>query len=558
MVDIAATSAAIKLSPVSLSRFPYQSGGTAGVATMGRRQYYFPKGGKNIRLMLSGVYAGAQETSFTVSVPATFSCAIAPATWDPTVTYQPGDTVVYYATSGGGGSYANNPYWTCATQNTNSPPKPGNTNWSAGSRPTALPVTFDGAPDGTLPTQTLPSGSTVTKPLLVSDVLPVQVPVGGWLEVWQWVNNTNGIYPAGHHIAQLLGPGRVRSAGQADYTLTANQISAGDIGTVTFDPMVVGVPLVATPTVGIIGDSIGDGVTGTSGLNALSIVSGGTGFQVGDLLSIPAGGQTAGAMSAGSSATWIVESVSAGVITGGRIVDPGSYTNVSSQTGQSLPSGTLNLVTLTGSGTGATATPTFASAEYDVGDRLGAIGFAHRGVTAAGLPSIGFCAAGDRANLWATRSYSRLAAIARACPSTFIIELGRNDLTNGDSAATILTNLQKIATNVRALGAKKVFVCTVTPETTSTTAAGQSTFADQSLTGNDAARQTLNTALRAVPSWADGCIDIAAAVEGTGGNLGKWSPIGGLPAAADGKHPGPSALALMAAVVQAAAPQFAI
>jgi hypothetical protein len=107
---------------------------------------------------------------------------------------------------------------------------------------------------------------------------------------------------------------------------------------------------------------------------------------------------------------------------------------------------------------------------------------------------------------------------------------------------------------VRGIGVRKVFVCTVTPETTSTTTVGQSSLADQVVTANDTVRQQLNSWLRGGSAPFDGIIDVSATIENS--LTGKFNPIGGLSAAADGKHPGQSAIQLMVPSVSAIVPNL--
>jgi hypothetical protein len=77
---------------------------------------------------------------------------------------------------------------------------------------------------------------------------------------------------------------------------------------------------------------------------------------------------------------------------------------------------------------------------------------------------------------------------------------------------------------------------------------------------------TVNTKVQGYNTWVrglcggliDSCWDASAAVE-EGGAIsptGKWLPIGGEPASADGKHPGPSATLLMAAAGAGSIAQF--
>ncbi|WP_206241975.1 SGNH/GDSL hydrolase family protein [Novosphingobium terrae] len=554
---------------VGCTRANFATYGSAGSAAMARMMFYCPQGATEIQLMFAGFYAGAAEVDFTAPIPFTASVsADEPAPWDATRTYAVGDKVSFYATTGGGGSYANNPLFTCAAPNTNSPPKPGNANWTAGSRPIAVPVTFNGTRDGTIPMLTLPSGASAIQTYRLSDTIPVRVPVGGFLTVYTWVNNSNGLYPAGLTMQGMaLGGLQTRGAAQADYTMTQNLFGANSSVALPFQPIaILGKPLVPVPGVAVFADSVGSGTSGSAGIGGYAIANGGSGWAVGDLFTLDTSALTAGAMASGSGFVGLVEAVSGGAITAVNPVYLGGFSGTASQTGQTQPSGATSLVALSGSGTGASLTITsMGSGSLDEGDMRGCCGPFARGLGAAGLPHVIFGSPGDRANLYmaAGGAQRRFAVAGQLGARNAIIELGNNDYVSGDSAATIIANLTGMASRLRGLGFEKVFLCTITPGSTSTSAAGASTTVSQSAGGFDAVRQAVNLWVRGGAISAgvsDGCIDIAAPIEEGGATAptGKWLPINGKSAAADGKHPGKDAMAIMARAVAVMAGQMVV
>lgn len=554
-----------RLVPVGCNTdFPFQLSSaivTAGQQVGFRTMHYFPKGGKGIRLLIpAGWYAVANETANTSAFPLKMSVENSSPPWDAATTYAAGDTVVYYATQAGSGTYQNNPFFTCVTANTNSPPKPGNANWTYGSRKQSWPVTSAGVQSCSATTVTLPAGSTVTQGFILSDVLPIEVPVGGWMAIYyHFICSGSQVFPTlGNPQPLALGTWFENGASVTDRTPQTGSVGLPrTAASPIFTPIaILGQPLVTTKTAVIIGDSIAHGISGGANLSAVSIVSGGTGYAVGDVLTLGRTGATAGAVAAGGDAQVIVDNVSSGVVTALRIINTGSYTSTASQTGQTLPTGTV--ATTGGTGTGCTVSATFATNPSDIGDQeTGAQGWLRRGLSELGIPHATYAAPGDRLNLWtaaaAPSSTGRVATIAQYNADIAIVALGRNDLSASDSAATILANFTKLIAMLRGLGFSKVIGCTITMEVTSTAADGCSTLAAQTVTANDAARQTVNAAMRAGTTGFDAIIDDAALVEDGGASAptGKWAIIGGLPSAADGKHPGVSAHIAMAGAVVA-------
>jgi hypothetical protein len=96
-----------------------------------------------------------------------------------------------------------------------------------------------------------------------------------------------------------------------------------------------------------------------------------------------------------------------------------------------------------------------------------------------------------------------------------VIEMAINDITAGDSLAVIQANAIDMIQRLRGLGVEHISMCTCSPATNSSTAAGQSTLADQIV---DA---TVNAKVQGYNAWVrglcgglvDSCWDDAAAVE---------------------------------------------
>jgi hypothetical protein len=583
-----------RLQPVATgSHFPFQPSTNltaAGNQMAFRSMHWFPKGATSIRLLYPSVYAGAQETATTTGFPLKVAAAVSPPPWDATKAYQVGETVIGYATQyNGAGVFAPSPYYVAVSPNTNSRPTPVNPNWALVTDfPNRRnPVTVDGLWDATFPTVTLVGGTVVAKGLILTDPIPFTARPASWAEIVSSLpcSGSQTAVLEGQAQNMALAPLVATGASVPDAT-TANlgtvAMQPGSVGSLHMRPAaIIGIPLTAVPSVVIVGDSIPEGKTGFNMVGGATIVSGGANYKVGDILTPSLNGMTAGAMAAGSSPKLIVNRVDGGgAILNIAAIDGGAFTNTATQTGQTLPNGTQTLSG--GSGTGATATLTFITNCYDSGDLLGAQGYVERELAAQGIPYIPCSASGDRANLWAgNRMMTRLALIAKSGAKNAFLLLGRNDLSVGDSLATIQANQIAVAAAILGQGVERVFIGTVTPEGTSTTAAGPSSLADQNVTANNSIRLALNAWKRAGAPMINGVavavgtpgallagqpghpfygvIDVAATVEDGGASAptGKCIVIGGLPSSADVKHFGPSAIALMQAAVRPAIPLLA-
>ena len=571
----------LDLSIVGFSRFAVVAQPTApsGIEAIRVRQMiHCPNGAIHPRIVLSGAMATAAEQDFTTALVGKFSaCATEPLPWEAGKQYQIGDAVIYFPVAGASGGFANNPYFVATTANINSPPRWDNPNWSAGSRPQASPVTWDGNRTSTIPLLGQIDGTSIAKGYIISDPIPVIVPVGGYLTLYEWGRDAGGniSYPCPLTVppCHLAGSAvRGTAASNTDITDTtlipSGQASGNTINNYWRQPaLVLGKPVRKGPSAVIIGHSIANGAQGNAGAIALTITSGGSGFVAGDIVTISNTGASAGAVPAGCVPRFIVDTVGAGgAIATTRCIEPGGYTNTATQTGSTMPSGTQTIVPITGSGTGATATVAFGGNAGNYGDQRGAQGFVQRALSAAGVPFVAMTVNGDRYNLWkqgyggTSRAHVRWSLIALAWPRNAVIEMAINDITAGDSLAVIQANAIDMIQRLRGLGVEHISMCTCSPATNSSTAAGQSTLAGQIVDATvNAKAQGYNAWVRGLcGGLVDSCWDDAAAVEegGTTAPTGKWLPIGGKAAAADGKHPGPSATLLMAAAGASVIGQF--
>ena len=120
--------------------------------------------------------------------------------------------------------------------------------------------------------------------------------------------------------------------------------------------------------------------------------------------------------------------------------------------------------------------------------------------------------------------------LAQYC-STVYVHLGINDALAGNTAATIIGNLQSVAA---LFSAKPVWTATLEPVTTSTD--GWTTAANQTVDASDGVRQAINTAIRGGLAGFAGFFDVAYGVEGVGSGSGKWKVVAGRPLTSDGIH----------------------
>ena len=409
---------------------------------------------------------------------------------------------------------------------------------------------------GTLQTQTY-----VNQGYVWSDVLPLVVPVASWLGLYWWLPMSGSMVMPVLDAGQSPAMGVWMDSGASVTDQTVTHATQGGLprsaltNAIQTPNAVVGTPLTPVKSVVVIGDSIAFGIAGGSSAATPTIVSGGTGHAVGDVLTLGRGSATAGAVAYGGDAQIVVDAVSAGVITSARIIDSGQYSNTASQTGQTLPTGTL-ATTSSGAGAGATFTVTYGTNCVEMGDvTTRARGWIARGLTALGIPHAKFAAPGDRLNLWTSATQpnatGRLASIGALNADVAIVALGRNDMSNGDTLATYQANAKLFVAMLKGMGIGKVYGCTITCEVTSTTAAGCSTVGSQTPSANNSVTQSVNTWLRSGAGPFDGIIDVAALVEngGAGAPTGQFNVFSGQALFCDGKHPCAYAHGLMDAAI---------
>ena len=502
---------------------------SAGTRQMqARSMYYCPHGmPAGSRIILMGVYGAPAETDNGYSTTWNMSVEQTPAPWDPTKTYTQGQEVVYRA----GGSSGRTPYWIAAGTNTNSSPAPGNANWtSTATDPAVSRITLNGQAI-TLPTTVNAAGTTVQQGVIMSDPLPSSACTSAcWIAIRAWTNSVSQSFVnIGQSQSNALGSyyatgGAENDTTAGDGTLPA-LINGGGVNPTWRAAAIVG-PMSSLgpaityhPSACIIGNSIPDGISG-EGVTAATVVAGGSGAVVGEVFSVSNSGAGAGAVADG--ALLMATSVSGGVVQSGglRVIYTGSYNNPAVNASQALPSGTQTLTSLNGSATGVTATLSFTAANgYDDGDRFAGVGYLERALNTVGIAWSAFTMPGDKIQFWATRDYTRLAAIALSGCSTAIVDDTINDVTAGTSAATIEGYLTTVVGQLRALGTiKTILAVTQYPVPTSTD--GYLTTVNQTpLATYDSNRITVNAWILANAGGGklfDGAIDLAGHLENSG------------------------------------------
>jgi lysophospholipase L1-like esterase len=176
---------------------------------------------------------------------------------------------------------------------------------------------------------------------------------------------------------------------------------------------------------------------------------------------------------------------------------------------------------------------------------IGQIGYIARSLTRT--PHINVAALSDSAYGFMSYSTNRR-ALAAYCTDA-VMQFGTNDLL-GNTAATVISRLQSA---IALLTDNLVYVCTITPRTTSTDS--WVTTANQTVTADEANRLLVNTAIRANLVGSSGCFDASDALESSR-NSGKYSVDVGVSFLArtnDGVHPnslGHTFIALSGAVNQ--------
>jgi hypothetical protein len=134
------------------------------------------------------------------------------------------------------------------------------------------------------------------------------------------------------------------------------------------------------------------------------------------------------------------------------------------------------------------------------------------------IPHVVIAVGGTSAQGQAAAFTNRLEMLHRLGITDVIIEWGINDLAGGRTAAQVEADLQSLWNLLDAEGFN-VYQTTITPRSTSTD--NWVTLTNQTALFTTH-RPNLNTAIRAIPAPLTGIVDMAAATEATGGDIGKW------------------------------------
>jgi lysophospholipase L1-like esterase len=508
--------------------------GTAGTNVYSQTMAYCPRGAAFGAQFMNGAYATTSpaEVAFTWSMP--FSAGYWPNVsppWNSTTTYTTGQTVYWV-----------NEQWTAQAGNTNSVPYAGSTNWSETVPASSLfsAVTAQGERTLGLPLLSRPNSTPVTQGYGITDLQALNIPAGGWLQSKQYFQlNGNQNVGSGRPVNYLFGEISIASPA-SDYTLTypgSSILNSYNYGNGTSGPTaILGVPVVDGPTACIIGDSIAAGVSGDGFKSGLTTTSGGTGYTSADdglVLTIPdtgAGTYSTGRLADGVSPASVqitIVAVSGGAATA-RTAYGGSYNNPSRNSGSAVPSGSQ--VITGGHGTGLTVTFNGSvGTGFDIGDAYNGWGYVQRGLNTAGIPHVDFVEPSDTLADWAggvATGSNRLASVLAVGCSSVIIELGINDVTNGQTAAQMEANAIIVANAVLdapGSAVKGVYLTTTTPNTLSTD--GYETTTNQSNQINPTVRAAYNDWVRTVPSPFTAVFDPDVYVESsTDSDL--WAPGG--------------------------------
>lgn len=518
--SLAANTANVQV-PVCNQVFDTDGGqNSAGQQTSGRMVFYCPNGATSLSLVFANFWMnGTTETSLVDPIPLNLSVVNIPSPWNAATSYTTGQTATYNATQSATGTYANNSVYTAAGNNTNSAPIPTNTNWSAGAVPTPIAITCFGGRNCTSPTQVTPAGTLVTQPILTTDPVNITVPIGGYIAVYEWSNQTGTQKLVTNSFQQYtLGNKWTQSGSTGDLTLSAVNTNKVSQTSLVGPQAIIGYPLINLPTVAIIGHSQALGIDG-SGLSALTVAAGGNSFTSADegvVCKLPDTG--ASSFEVGRSAQFIITTVAAGAVTQIQIYDSGAYAGTNN--GQSLPTQTAGAQIVSGCGHGSslTLTATFNSSGHDFGNAFGAQGFLKRAIAESGLVYTGVVHAGDTVADWTARDYNRLPFITATHARNAVILEGANEL--GTTPATTEASLTALAAALKGNGyIKAVFLATILPQATSTD--GYAGTANQTVSVNEANRITLNTWMRTVPAGFDGVLETAWPVE-SAHDSGKW------------------------------------
>lgn len=474
--------------------------------------FWCPAGIVELRDVFSGVYSNANESKLTDPLPFKVTVAVAWAPWNATTSYAIGDTVTYATLSDGTNA---NPFWTATSANTNTPPSPGGGSWTAAASPTFTELTCNGGGKCQIPTSVDPlTGAVTTAATYSTDTLrTLTCPATGCFIYQKYLGVIYGAQRQPTNQAQNPGSGSyfARAAGvPADYTGTGVYSAANNTYGSGWAPAgIIGLPAKTTPTIAVRGDSRELGVVGAA-LTSWSLTSGGTGYQVGDVVVSPDTGASANGIHAPFKMVVTTVNAGTGAVLTAAVLNGGSYANPAT-TGQTNPTGAQAMVG--GHGSGFSVTPTFSTTggQDTVGDWTGARGPVARAATILGYPVVKFTVGGDRANLNVSASNGRSANLAVMGASTCVNALGINDVTGGATSAQIIASQVALATRDKAAGCKVYLLTTLPPNPQLTD--GATTLGAQTVPANDAQRQAYNTWVRTLPSAAypmlDGFLDLA-------------------------------------------------
>jgi hypothetical protein len=145
--------------------------------------------------------ATAAEQDFTQALVGKFSaCATELLPWEAGKQYQIGDAVIYFPVAGASGGFANNPYFVATAANINSPPRWDNPELVCWVASADHPGDMGRYRTSTIPLMGQIDGTSIAKGYIISDPIPVIVPVGGYLTLYEWGRDAGGgiSYPACH------------------------------------------------------------------------------------------------------------------------------------------------------------------------------------------------------------------------------------------------------------------------------------------------------------------------------------------------------------------------
>ena len=469
------TISAVRPGPVCSNTATYgdNGGATAGYQYALRRVFYCPQGATGLQLKYPGVTTDGSTPPNEVNIgtPVLRTISIepsVPAPWNPGTTYAIGALVSFAPTNGTGSAatYAYNPYFVALAGSTGVFPTPNNSStW--GPAPAAVPirVTCEGADACAQRTSITNTGAVITRSL-ATDWMQISVPVGGYIAVREMVMVPYGTVRLGSNQSIYAGGYTSFGANTGDQTLSGNRLAtnpASNLGPFA----IVGLPVNPTPSVCVLGDSRTVGLAG-NGISGITVTSGGTNYNVGDILTNNDAGASADNVI--SSAKFLVQATSSnpGPITTLAILDPGHYA-IPGTGGQTTTNPTGTQTPTGGAGSGATITITALSSSagaYEDTTTL-APGGISAGLNAAGIPNMQIGRSSDRISQWIAQggSKGRLNLIREAGCTSVIDALDYNDTNAAVAPATTMASHVTLAQQILGLGVRGVYLVTTPPGT---------------------------------------------------------------------------------------------